>query len=280
MRFFKKKAHDKIEVHFFDSKTRNVFAKSLLPIERLPESFEASTTFHLKDQDWSVVEARPMTAAEFRKTGKLFLVLSKIEKLSVDPSKILFSLPTVAGDGLPAITPGTSMLGTDAIAIHEDDWRQIEWLPTSIADVIESELKSVMTIHQKERQEYGFTRCHLRPVLPFLSPDREIRLSDLREALGPNATWLRGFGIGGIAGIAENSFAVRLLSSIELFGITDGDRIQSICFANTSVNNIPEPDVQNLANFAAAHDLLLVDWCRVIALPGIHPDYVSYFTRS
>jgi hypothetical protein len=278
MSFFRKKTHDRIEVQFVDLATGQVFSRSLMSVERLPQSFEASTTLHLKDQDWSVVEARPMTAAEYRSTGKLLIVLSKVEK--IDPSEILFSLPTVAGDALPPIGRGTSKLGTDAIEIHEDDWRQIEWLPTSIADLIERELKSVMAIHEKERQEIGFAKCHLRPSLPNLSPDRTIRLSHLREALGPNATWLRGFGIQGIAGIAANSFAVRLLSSIELFGIVDEDKIRSICFANTAANNIPEPDVQNLAKFAAAHDLLLVDWCRVLALPAIHPDYVSYFTRA
>jgi len=278
MPFFRKKMHDRIEVHFVDSATGQVFLKSLMSVERLPQNFEASTTLHLKDQDWSVVEARPMTAAEYRKSGKLLIVLNKIEK--IDPSEILFSLPTVAGDALPPIAPSTTKLDANAIEIHEDDWRQIEWLPTSIVDQIELELKLVMNIHKKERQGYGFAKCHLRPSLPNLSPDRKIRLSDLREALGPNATWLRGFGIGGIAGIAENSFAVRLLSSIELFGIADAGKIQSICFANTSANNVPEPDVQNLSSFAAAHDLLLVDWCRVIALPAIHLDYVNYFTRT
>ncbi|HEX5245328.1 MAG TPA: hypothetical protein VFW23_18850 [Tepidisphaeraceae bacterium] len=219
-----------------------------------------------------------MTAAEFRKTGKLLIVLSKIEM--VDVSELLFSLPTVSGDGLPPIAPGTSKLGTDAIEISEDDWRQIEWLPRSIADAIEVELRSVMAIHEDERVEVGFAKCHLRSSLPNISPDREIRLSDLREALKPSATWLRGFAIQGIAGIAADSFAVRLLSSIELFGIANDDKVQSICFGNTTANNAPEPDVQNLANFAVVHDLLLVDWCRVLALPAIHSEYVSYFTRA
>lgn len=278
MSLFRKKMHDRIEVQFVDSATRQVFSRSLIPVQQLPQSFEASTTLRLKDQDWSVVEARPMTAAEYRKTGKLLIILSKIEM--VDLSEILYSLPTVAGDALPSIARNTSKLGTDAIEIREDEWRQIEWLPTSIADAIERELKMVATIYEKERQEVGFAKCHVRSPLPNLSTDRTIRLSDLRDALGPKATWLRGFGIGGIEGIAADSFAVRLLSSIELFGITDGDKIQSICFANSSANNVPEPDVQNLAKFAATHDLLLVDWCRVVALPAIHPDYVSYFTRA
>src|SRR6201989_1839604 len=78
MGLFGKKSDDIIEVQFFDLATGKLFAQSKMPIRQLPESFEASTTLHLANADWSVVEARPMTAAEFGRTGKLVLIFSKI----------------------------------------------------------------------------------------------------------------------------------------------------------------------------------------------------------
>jgi hypothetical protein len=63
-----------------------------------------------KNGDWEVVEARPMTAAEFRKTGKLVLIVRKVKATQfVDPAKILFSLPTISNE-LPGMGEGSTKL--------------------------------------------------------------------------------------------------------------------------------------------------------------------------
>jgi hypothetical protein len=209
--------------------------------------------------------------------GKLVLVLSKVTVASVDLSSILYSLPTITCDGLPPIASGTSKLGADVIEIHEDDWRQIEWLPASAAPVIETELVSVRRIYQEGRQGQGFAKCQVRAAIPTISRDQKIRLSELRTAIGVNASWLAGFGYQGVAGIVTNSFAVRLLSSIELFGVAPGGIIESVCFANTRANNVVDPAIQNLARFAGVHRLLLVDWCRIVALPPSPTEYAAHF---
>lgn len=281
MRFFGKKMdrHAVIHVQFTDAATGKVFAQSQMPAAQLPESFEAATTVHRPDGDWSVVEARPITSAEFCRTGKLVLILRKITTESIDPSKILFSLPAITGDALPPIAAGTSKLGGEVIEIHEDDWRQIEWVPASAINAVESELDSVRGIYEMEREGQAFRKCHLRSSIPALLPACSLQFSEFREAIGPHVKWLAGFAYEGAAGVVDKSFAVRLLSSIELFGVAYGV-IESICFANTHANNAPEPDVRGLATFAAAHDLLLVDWCRVLVLRPSFADYMSYFNRT
>src|SRR6185312_5166888 len=241
MGLFGNRRRETIHVPFVDWATGKVFAETQMPLDRLPESFEARTTLHLGNDDWDVVEARPMTAAEFGRTGELVLILNKVRIDQLDPSEILFSLSTITGEGLPPIAEGTSKLRADVIEIHEDDWRQVEWLPASALDAIESELVSVRTIHEHERRDSGIAKCHMRE-LPRLLRKKAIPLNKLQSALGERAKWLDGFAYGGVAGMVANSFAVRLFSSIELFGVAPDGIIESVCFANTRANHAAEPD--------------------------------------
>jgi hypothetical protein len=273
--------HGIIHVEFFDHATGEVFTQTDLPVERLPESFEADTTMHLGEQDWNAIEARPVTAAAFRRTGKLMLILRKANPVTmVDPSTILFSLPTITNDALPPIAAGSSKLDRDVIEIHEDDWRQIEWVSASFSDAAASDLDAIRLIYEHHRAEYGFRQLHLRRAIPVPLEDRQLRLEDLRAALGPHARWLVGFAYRGVAGIIESSFAVRLISSIEMYGVAPEGLVQALCFANTATNNAPRPDVENLARLAATHDLILADWCAAARIRPSAEDYANYFIRE
>jgi hypothetical protein len=279
MGLFRRNSHDIIHVRYLDAANGKVFAQVKLPISKLPESFEASATLHRGEEDWQVIEARPVTAAEFRRTGQLLLVVRKITIGLMDPLQILFSLPTIANDALPPIALGTTKIGIDAIEIQEDDWRQIEWVPASIADIVETEFGAIRHILENEQQGPGFRKCHARVSVSTVA-FMQINFAQLQAALGPKAGWLAGFAYQGIVGLVENSFAVRLLSSIELFGIVTEGVTQSICFANTRSNNVPMPDLQNLADFAAARDLMLVDWPQLTVLEPDIADYKKYFCRD
>lgn len=79
----------KVSVTFIDQATGAVFASSEMPPDRLPDSFETDTTFHLGDDDWSVVDAEPQTKAQFKKSGKLTLRLRKVEM--IDPQELSYS---------------------------------------------------------------------------------------------------------------------------------------------------------------------------------------------
>lgn len=271
---------DLVHVQFVDQATGQVFAESPMPPGRLPESFEARTTLHLGEDDWEVVEARPVTAADFRRSRKLTLILRRVVLQKLGPGEILFSLPTITNDALPDVAAGSSKLGRDVIEIHEDNWRQIEWIAGSESDAIAAELDAIREVHLHERNGVGFKRVHLRKAItePLVGVSFTIR--ELQQVIGPQATWLPGFAYQDIAGIADSSFAVRMISSIELFGIAPGGVVQRVCFANTQANNVPQPDVRNLAAFAAAHDLMLVDWCAVAAIPPVEDDYATYFRGS
>jgi hypothetical protein len=74
----------KVRVTLIDDATGAEFATTTLPPTDLPESFEAGTTLHLGQADWSVIRAEPQTREGYAKSGSLTLRLRKIEKMSAE----------------------------------------------------------------------------------------------------------------------------------------------------------------------------------------------------
>jgi hypothetical protein len=274
--FFRKSGPPAIRVKFFDVESGQQFAESDIPAPQLPESFEASTTLHIGDQDWSVEEARPMTAWEFLQSGELILILRKVKIETIDPKKILYSLPSI-NDHLPTIREGSSKLGHDVLEIHEDDWRQREWVAARYIDDASAELDEIARIHEHERKGPAFKTLHVRSRIVQPLDDAEVSTDHVRDMAGPRAVWLDGFGFPGVAGIVSDSFAVRMLSSIEILGIATDGRVRVACLANTRVNNLGAEDVRSLVRFAAERELLLVDWCRMAVIQPSPEEYASYF---
>ncbi|HEY7087993.1 MAG TPA: hypothetical protein VH518_07880 [Tepidisphaeraceae bacterium] len=277
--FGKTKDHTVIEVYFHDASSGELFRKSRMPIERLPQSFEPQTTLHLGETDWDVVQARPMTSTEFRRSGKLILIVRQVKIQHADPREMLFSLPTIA-DELPAVEEASSKLGRNIIEIHEDDWRQVEWVHASFRDRIEEELAQIREIHDRDGDGPGFRRVHVRKAIPAPLEPAEIRLEQLRQALGDKTTSLDGLAYAGVAGVVKDGFALRLISSLEIWGTSLDGNVRAACFGSARLNNVPQPDVRNLADFAAQHDLLLVDWCPMEVILPIESDYLGYFASE
>jgi len=65
----------KIKVTLINDADGEVFGPMELPPEQLPESFDLQTTMHIGEVDWSVVDAQPMTRAEYKATKSLVLRL-------------------------------------------------------------------------------------------------------------------------------------------------------------------------------------------------------------
>jgi hypothetical protein len=274
---FKKREPKTIHVQLVDVAGVVKFAPIMFPVERLPASFEADTTMHRPEGDWQVIEARPVSAEEFKQTGKLTLLVQKLGEITNVPlGDVLFSLPTISND-LPAIAEGSSKLGKNVLELHEDDWRQVEWVSASLMEPIEKELAAIRNIYEHERVDVGFRKVHVRDQIPQPLLDATLNLHELASAVGKNATMLDGVSYAGVAGLVENAFALRLISSIEIYGLVRDSRLHVAGFQNTRVNNVPDEDVRHLDEFAVRHQLLLVDWRRVQI---IEANYRDYFTNK
>lgn len=230
-----------IRVELVDAGTGQVIARAELPVEQLPESFEADTTLHLGGDDWSVESAEPMTRAEYVASGKLRVVMRKLER--VDPKAILFSLPTIENT-LPPIGAGEG----DALPLHEDDWRQLELVSSALEPEIAAELADIRAA-LTTRKGAGYEKLHVRSRIAKPLAGREIQLAALATALGDPA---RGqVAIGG--GLVVGGFAYPVDDGV-VYGHEDGGLVQVLAL-------LGEPDPKLVA-FAKLHDLVLVTWCR------------------
>jgi len=249
-------AHATIQVHFIDAQTGQPMGEAELSAEQLPPTFEAATTLKLGGKSYEVVSAQPMTAAEYRKTGKLRLTLRELNVSTVNPRDILYSMPTLC-DELPAIADGSTKAGRNVLEMHEDDWRQVEFVALALESPIEAELKAIERI---------FTQHHKRPGFDALHGSWPT-LSDLRSTLGETASWLDGVSFQGVAGLVAGGFAVRLPSGLTVYGTEKEGRVSVLALRPTKVGAAAEGDARLLSALAIRHQLCLVDWCRVEQIP-------------
>jgi len=164
--------------------------------EQLPESFDKPTTMHLQEEEWTVAKADPVSRQEFALSGKLTLHLVLIERL--DPEKVLFTLPTISNE-LPG-TVETRLFNDFTLTLHEDDWRQNEFLPLRLLPVVQEEMAFVEVIlFPDDRPEgaFGYKTVHVRNkigaqhlTIPLAEFCELFRYSGERVARGLRTFWV------------------------------------------------------------------------------------------
>jgi len=204
----------------------------------LPEAFAVATTLHLGDRDWSVERAEPATRAEYVAARRLRLVIREIQR--VDPKTILFSLPTLE-NALPPMRDGNS----DAVRLHEDDWRQLELVTAELEPAIEAELAAIRVIHA-ERDGVGFRRLHVRERIPDPLIGTNIAFEAVRRGRR------RDLGFVGSASIIVGGFAFEVGDGA-IYGREDGGHVVVLGAWRA------EPNL--LVDVARVHRLVIVDWC-------------------
>jgi hypothetical protein len=242
-----------IRVEFVDAATQKIFGVNESPPDLLPETFVLNTKVSIKDQDWQVVKAEPMTRAEYVRSGKLTLTLSKIMMMPV--KDILYTLPTIY-DALPAMQDAPLPSDDDNVfLIHADFWRCVEFVPTSYRDGIEKECLGIANIHQHHREGMGFNKMYVRtkPATPMAGL---LRLSEL-QALFQGSHVFEELAFWNEPGRAQNTFAFRYGMWV-MYGDHDGESVQSLAIG-------PKPEAAWLPldpflTLMRIYDLYLVDW--------------------
>jgi hypothetical protein len=235
-----------IRVVFVDAADGAEFGRAEVAADELPDSFEAGTTLTLAGTEWSVEGAEPPVSADFRATGTLTLTLRRIDQL--DPADLLFSLPTIC-DAVPS--------GEQLGDLHEDDWRQIEFVAAGLTDVVEAQFREIRAIYEQQAEFddddalLGFRRLHVRehPAAPLPGLVSKRRLLDLLPA-GPDT---------GQAG----SFA-RTIGPVIVYGLSDGDAVSVL---GVQFEDEPDPALAGpLRGVMDTFHLALVDWCRCVLI--------------
>lgn len=254
-----------IAVEFIDAETGQSLFRSDMPPEQLPASFEAATQLDVKEQKYEVVRAEPLTAEEFKKTGKLRLALRKITVTYANPKEMLFSLPSIC-DEIPATADGSTKIGKSTFEIHEDDWRQNEFVVRKHDELIERELAQIRAIHETKRSGPGFKKLHVRVEIKRPLDTAVLSLDDLQTRLGLSTKRYDGISYRGMAGLLKDGFALQTASKIVLFGVQNQKRIEALCVDARSTSNGREQDVQSLVALANDLCLDLVAWCPALRM--------------
>jgi len=252
-----------IQVLFFEVGAVKPFAQSELPVEQLPDTFQIETTLHIGNDDWMVSEAIPSSKAEFRKTGKVTIRLFKPTKLTVPPSTILYSLPTITDDA-PALVNAPSL--ENVLVVHEDDWRQVELVSATDVQAVQSEVASVRQILDTQRvANSGYRSIHVRKLIPEPLLSVSLSLVDLKRAFGTSHEYT-GVAFSKAAAIIVGGFAFRSSNGWIVWGQSKPDgTILAACFRLEQGPN-PATDA-GLATLLSSRQLLFVDWTHLVVLP-------------
>jgi hypothetical protein len=249
--FWSKNKHDKIKVEFFETGKDEHFAVSMVPIGQLPETFEVATTFNIEGKKWSVVDADPKQKSDFEKTGKLRVMLSPLQ--TVNPKNILFSLPTI-NDRICAVQKAKSLDGM--LVIHEDDWRQVEFVSEKLLVDVETEFNSIRTIYETKWEEVGFTEMHVRKLIETPIDDGVIPYPALRNHFSVSKEF-NGFGIRSYMAVAEHGFAFETRDGLLFYGVlSQQGNVIFLCLANT------DGFADKCGDLMKTFHLIGVDWCK------------------
>jgi len=248
-----------IEVRFYEGTSETPFAVSNVPVDQLPDTFEIDTTMHLGDDDWRVLGAEPAQKNDFRKSEKLDLFLAKNEITQVEPSELLYSLPTIND----AIANVQDMDSLDNIAVlREDDWRQFEFIDQQNESFINDEFDDIQSIYENHREGAGFSNLHLRQKIVSPLEKARLTISVLEKSFDLSSNY-SGVAFNNSAATIVGGFALETDSGWLLWGqVSDSGIITALNLAQTKELNIVTV-AKKIDNFLEKNELYLVDWPRL-----------------
>lgn len=245
-----------VHVTFVDESSGRAFVFTDMPPNRLPETFEGlNTTMHIGDADYAVMFADPPTRAEFTRTGKLTIRVTRV--VMMNPADVLFSLATIENT-LPA-TKGPT--GEGALALLEDDWRQVEFVSAELGEAMEREFGAIRAVHEARGDAPGFKTTHVRKELP--RPLGEgMPAARLAALLGAEVELEVAIQTGNVREAVAGGFAIPLRGGGWAYGVREGDRVVVLGLAD-----VDDGAARGLAS-VLGDDYRLVDWLRAGVIEG------------
>jgi hypothetical protein len=188
------------------------------------------------------------------------VTLTRITRTELGSREILFSLATI-NDALPDESGNAD--GREPV-LHEDDWRQTEFVHVRHAGLVEAEFQAIRNIHGQHRRRIGFDKVHVRSRVPEPMAGASVELDALTtlELEQPRPLRLERHGYR-----VHGGFAHALSQGQILYGVARDSWVKVLGLHGTG--EMPLTTVALLEAFARSHDLLLVDWCRCgVGAPG------------
>ena len=190
----------------------------------------------------------------------------------IDPSKILFSIPTISDDEAP-LEALTGKVAPDDFVFHEDDWRQIEFFPASRQGDVEKKLSELAVFEKAHRRGSGWDKIYIRrfDAIPVLSGRAALDAlaADLGVPVRP-APVLHD-GNYAVTGRVARGFSLPLGHNVALYGFQDSTGIAVLGASVQSDSDDPALS-RAFATLNVGHHLILVDWRARVILAGVAAD--------
>lgn len=263
-----------IYVTFINIADQSIIHIQKIPFNTLVQQFERQTVLYLNKRHWQVIATDPADLTQAIQTTKLTLELAEIST----PHKHLYSIPTMMRK-LPYMDE-QSEFNAFTCEIHEDDWRQIEFIQHKDLSEALIELQAITIIWENYRQElqnntFAFQQLHIRTKID--QPNLNISfktLQSITQTSSIGALCMSGQEDGQFV---EDGFAIKLPMAI-LYGIAYEDQIKTLCMRPHSKTDLIAQGVTDNASASLTHQQLIqkitqtfnlfyVNWCRCEIYP-------------
>jgi len=235
-----------VTLELIDAPSGEVLATDETPLNALPERFEGvETHLTIGDAQYRAVGADPNTRALTPEAGRVRLLLTRV--VETDPHAVRFSVPTLE-EQTPALD---GPVPDGAIALHEDDWRQTEFVSAAFAEAVHAEAEAVRVTKSQHEPGRGWEHLHVRRRVPAPLDGVSLNLREVVEALGVDPRPLATRGGGAV----RDGFALPQGDAL-VYGVAPRGRVTTL-----GIQGIPDDVVGQLHALALRHKLLLVEWC-------------------
>jgi hypothetical protein len=196
----------------------------------------------------------------------------------IDPRELLFSLPTIYS-ALPAVEPQPA--GTAAASggiLHEDDWRQEEFVAGANAEYVASTLSEITSHRAVHAVGLGFREVHTREEPPVSLGETGVTYDEVTRVLGVSdrgALYFNNRQLEPVAG----GFTLEIHGGGFVYGQTNP--AGQVTALGLGLVGDPESVVPKaVAQLTAHFGLLFVDWVRgVVVQPGDEVGVRDYVRR-
>lgn len=168
----------------------------------------------------------------------------------MNPNEIWFTTPTISNE-FPQIIPKTTETESD-ISIHEDNYRQNEFLNVSSLPQVQEEfngIKDIWSTHSLKNDGYTlFKKCHVRKTIGI--PNLTVDFNALQALLKCNS-------VGQVVvngGILANGFAIKT-DNTTYFGTLNENTVVELCIEQWNDNTTNE-----ILEIDRTFNLIFVNW--------------------
>lgn len=264
---------DKIHVSFYQKGSKNLLASTEIPINELPDTFEIETKMHISENEWRVIDAKPDSKVKFRETGKLELYLAEDKIETVNPKKVLYSLPTICAT-IGGVNNTDSM--KNVLVISQDDWRQTEFISSKFFREINCELLYIHEIYDNAQSKSGFKRMHMRQMVAFPMEEISIFVDYLSQYFTIQKHY-KGVGYNAGVGIIPNSFAFLTSCNTKIWG-EYAENKEIISLNIIAKDSFTEKFTSQINKFMKENELYLVDWIRMLIIGQDRNSFTNFTT--